>query len=77
MSARIRDDQTVAPIDLRRLLNILHFGHAGMTKMETEAKIFWWPTKKSDRETKVKTAPHVLYYVKTLNINYQANIAES
>ena len=25
-----------------------------MTKMETEAKIFWWPTKKSDIEMKVQ-----------------------
>ena len=49
------DDQIVVPIDpRRRLLDILHFGHAGMTKMETEAKIFWWPTKKSDIEMKVK-----------------------
>ena len=49
------DDQIVVPIDLRRrLLDILHFGHAEMTKMETEAKIFWWPTKEPDIETKVK-----------------------
>ena len=50
------DDQIVVPIDLqRRLLDILYFGHDGMTKMETEAKIFWWPTKnKPDIETKVK-----------------------
>ena len=35
------DDQIVVPIDLRRrLLDILHFGHSGRTKMETEAKIF-------------------------------------
>ena len=45
----------MVPIDLRRrLLDILHFGHAGMTKMETEAKKFWCPTKKSIIETKVK-----------------------
>ena len=49
------DDQIVVPIDLRRrLLDILHFGHADMTKMEMEAKIFWWPKKKSDIEMKVK-----------------------
>ena len=36
------DDQIVVPIDLRRrLLDILHFGHSGTTKMKTEAKIFW------------------------------------
>ena len=49
------DDQIVTPIDLRRrLLDILHFGHSGITKMETKAKIFWWPEKKNDIETKVK-----------------------
>ena len=49
------DDQIVVPIDLRRrLLDILHFGHFGITKMETEAKISWWPEKKNDIEIKVK-----------------------
>ena len=48
------DDQIMVPIDLRRrLLDILHFGHSGLTKMETEAKIFLLP-EKSDIETKVK-----------------------
>ena len=38
------DDQTVVPVDLRRRLpDIRHFGHAGMTKMTLEAKNFWWP----------------------------------
>ena len=46
--------QIVVPIDLRRrLLDILHFGHSGLTKMETEAKIFWWPEKKNDLETTI------------------------
>ena len=37
------DDQIVVPVDLqRRLLDILHFGHAGMKKLTAEAKIFWW-----------------------------------
>ena len=49
------DDQIVVPIDLRRrMLDILHSDHSGKTKMETEAKIFWCPQKKSDIETKVK-----------------------
>ena len=35
------DEQIVVPVDLRRrLLDILHFGHAGLTKMTAEAKIF-------------------------------------
>ena len=64
------DDQIVVPIDLRRrLLDILHFGHAGMTKMETEAKTFWWPTKKSDIETKVKDCTAFLASGK--NLKYQ------
>ena len=49
------DDQIVVPVDLRRrLLDILHFGHAGTTKMITEAKIFWWPDINRDIEIKVK-----------------------
>ena len=64
------DDQIVIPIDLRRrLLDILHFGHAGMTKMETEAKIIWWPTKKSDIEMKVKDCTACLASGK--NLKYQ------
>ena len=35
------DNQIVIPIDLRRLLlDILPFGHSGITKMTTEAKTF-------------------------------------
>ena len=61
------DDQIVVPIDLRRrLLDILHFGHSGTTKMETEAKIFWWPEKKHDIETKVKDCTACLASGKSL-----------
>ena len=61
------DDQIVVPIDLRRrLLDILHFGHSGRTKMETEAKIFWWPEKKNDIETKVKDCTACLASGKSL-----------
>ena len=49
-----RDDQIVVPVDLRRRpLDILHFGHAGMTKLTVEAKIFWWPDNNRDIENKV------------------------
>ena len=35
------NDQIIVPIDLRRrLLDILHFGHSGTTKMISEEKIF-------------------------------------
>ena len=51
----IMDNQIVVPVDLRtRLLDILHFGHAGMTKMTAEAKIFWWPGFNRDIENKAK-----------------------
>ena len=64
------EDRIVVPIDLRRrLLDILHFGQAGRIKIETEAKIFWWPTKKSDIETKVKDCTACLASGK--NLNYQ------
>ena len=61
------DDQIVVPIDLRRrLLDILHFGLSGRTKMETEAKIFRWPEKKNDIETKVKDCTACLASGKSL-----------
>ena len=49
------DGQIVVPIDLRRrLFDIRLFGHSGMTKMETKAKIFWWPERKNNIKTKFK-----------------------
>ena len=64
------DDQIVIPIDLRRrLLDILHFGHSGITKMTSEAKIFWWPNKKQDIEKKVKDCTACL--ASGENLNYQ------
>ena len=49
------DDQIVVPVDLRRrLLDILHFSHAGMTKMTAKTKIFWWPDINWNIENKVK-----------------------
>ena len=54
------DDQIVVPVALqRRLLDILHFGHAmdfgrRMTKMTAEAKIFWWSDINRDIENKLK-----------------------
>ena len=49
------DDSIVIPIDLRRQLSdIVHLDHGGITKMETEAKPFWWPDKKSYNKPKVK-----------------------
>ena len=64
------DDQIVVPVDLRRrLLDILHFGHAGTTKMIAEAKIFWWPDINRDIENKVKDCIACLASGK--NLKYQ------
>ena len=49
------NDKINVPTELRKkLLNTLHFGHAGTTKMTAEAKIFWWPNITEDIEEKVK-----------------------
>ena len=49
------EDQIAVPIDLRRkVIEILHFGHSGTTKMLSDAKIFWWPEMQKDIEQKVK-----------------------
>ena len=72
------DDHIVVPIDLRRrLLDFLHFGHSGITKMTSEAKIFWWPNKKQDIGTKVIDCTACLASGKLLIINYRKNITQN
>ena len=64
------DDQNVVPLDLRRrLLNILHFGHAGITKITPEAKIFRWPEINRDIETKVEDS--IAWLASGTNFEYQ------
>ena len=64
------DDQIVVPVDhRRRLLDILHFGHAGLTKMTAEAKIVWWPNITRDIENKAKDCTACLASGK--NLKYQ------
>ena len=64
------DDQIVIPIDLRRrLLDILHFGHFGTTKMISEARLFLWPEMKQDIENKVKDC--TAYFASVENLKYQ------
>ena len=47
------NDQIIVPTELRKkLLDTLHFGHAGTTKRTAEAKIFWWPNINTDIEDK-------------------------
>ena len=64
------DDQIAVPIDLRRrLIEILHFGHSGITKMLSDAKIFWWPEMRKDIEQRVKDCTACLARGK--NLKYQ------
>ncbi|MEL7079763.1 MAG: integrase zinc binding domain-containing protein, partial [Cyanobacteria bacterium J06582_2] len=38
------DDRIVIPTGMREsVLNALHFGHPGESKMLSDSKIFWWP----------------------------------
>ena len=49
------DDRIVVPNELRKkLMETLHFGHAGYTKMTSEAKIFWWPNMQKEIEEKTR-----------------------
>ena len=49
------DDRIIVPADLRKkLLQTLHFGHAGNMKMTAEAKIFWCPPIAKDIEKRAK-----------------------
>ena len=51
------NDKIIVPIELQKnLLDTLHFGHVGTTKMISEAKVFWWSNIHEDLEDKVKTA---------------------
>ena len=64
------DDQIAVPIDLRRRpFEFLHFGHSGITKMLSDAKIFWWPEMRKDIEQRVKDCAACLATGK--NLKYQ------
>ena len=54
------DDRMIVPNELRKkLLETLHFGHAGSTKMAAEAKNFWCPNmQKEIEETKKLRGMH-------------------
>ena len=53
----------------KKLLDTLHFGPAGTTKMTVEAKIFWWPNVNKDIEDKVKNC--IACLASGENLNYQ------
>ena len=46
------DDLIVVQMNLRgRFSDTLPFGHSGITKMTSEAKIFWWRELKQEKKT--------------------------
>ena len=64
------NDKIIVPTELRKkLLDTLHFGHSGTTKMTVEGKIFWWPNINKDIEDKVKSCVACLSSGK--NLKYQ------
>ena len=64
------DDRIVVPNELRKkLMETLHFGHAGYTKMTSEAKIFWWPNMQKEIEEKAKNC--VACMASGKNLRYQ------
>ena len=72
------DDQIAVPIDLpRKIIEILHFGHSGTTKMLSDAKIFWWAEIRKDIEQKVKDCTACLATGKNLHIKFQKTSTEN
>ena len=64
------DDQIIVPTELRKkLLETLHLGHAGYTKMEAEDKLFWWPNMQKEIEEKTKNC--VACMASGKNLKYQ------
>ena len=60
----------IVPFELRKkLLETLHFGHAGSTKMLAESKIFWWPNMCKEIEDRTKNC--VACMASGMNSNYQ------
>ena len=63
-------DGIIVPTEPRKkLLDTIHFGHAGSTKLTAEAKIVWWPNINKDIEDKVKNCLACLSSGK--NLKYQ------
>ena len=47
------DDRIIIPLGMREMvINALHFGHPGESKMLNDAKIFWWPGMAEDIKQK-------------------------
>ena len=68
------NDKIVIPTELRKkLLDTLHFGHAGTTKMIAGAKFFWWLNINKDIEEKVKNCIACLSSGKNLKCQIPKN----
>ena len=68
------DEKITVPIELRwKLLDTLHFGHAGTIKMTAQAKIFWWPNINEDIEDKIKNCIACLASSKNLKFQKPKN----
>ena len=64
------DDRIIVPTELRKkLLETLHFGRAGYTKIAAEVKIFWWPNMQKEIEEKTKNC--VACMASGKNLKYQ------
>ena len=64
------DDRRVVTTELRKkLLETLHFGHVGATKMTAEAKIFWLANRQKEIEDKTKNCVSCMLSGK--NLKYQ------
>ena len=66
----LNDHRIVIPTELRKkLLDTLHFGHAGATKITAGAKIFWWSNMLKEIEDKTKNCVACMSSGK--NLKYQ------
>ena len=64
------NDKIIIPTELRKkLLETLHFGHTGTTKMTAEAKTFRWPNITKDIDDKVKMC--IACLSSGMNLKYQ------
>ena len=68
------EDRIIVSTELRnKLLDTLHFGLAGSTKMLAESKIFWWPNMCKEIEDETKICVACMASGKNLNYQIQKN----
>ena len=72
------NDKIIVPTEVRKkLLNTLHFGHAGATKMTAETKFVWWPNINKDIKDKAKICIACLSSGKNLKYQIPKNESEN